>query len=105
MQQSRETSLPWFERAGLVVVLPENALVCLPCKLALLTKSASIFRHLRETHGIELPHHSLYASQLDRLNLTDVSKVQPRPDGSLELTAVEKVRGYACLHCRHRTSS
>ena len=72
------SSLSWLETLGLQIIVPENALACQRCQIALSISGNSVRRHLEDVHGLGLPHWQIQVQRLALLPLVDISKLCAR---------------------------
>lgn len=94
-----------LSQLGLAVSSPERALLCRPCKIALRVDVNAICDHLTDRHNADARVRHHVVQLLQRVELTDISRLQPRSDTSLEDENLRTFHGTSCLQCSHRTSS
>jgi hypothetical protein len=90
---------------GLVISVPEHALICRPCGYALQPNGDCVTRHLADKHAIpKRPRDGLHPF-VRALRLPDPNTLPLRPDWSPVHPHLATRTGVACRHCVYRTTS
>ncbi|EAQ90199.1 hypothetical protein CHGG_06818 [Chaetomium globosum CBS 148.51] len=90
---------------GLVLNVPEPALLCRPCGYALQPNGNCVTRHLADKHAIPKRSRDGLHPLVRALCLPDPNTLPLRPDWSPAHPQLATRTGVACRHCTYRTTS
>ncbi|EAQ93900.1 hypothetical protein CHGG_02135 [Chaetomium globosum CBS 148.51] len=90
---------------GLVISVPEPALICRPCGYALQPNGNCVTRHLADKHAIPKRSRDGLHPLVRALCLPDPNTLPLRPDWSPAHPQLATHTGVACRHCTYRTTS
>ncbi|KAK3898244.1 hypothetical protein C8A05DRAFT_47376 [Staphylotrichum tortipilum] len=90
---------------GLVINVPEPAVICRPCGYALQPTGACVTRHLAEKHAVPKRLRAGLSPFVDSLRLPDPNTLSLRSDWSQGHPHLASHIGVACRHCSYWTTS